>query len=116
MKKRTLDIVLIVLLLAICIAAIMITGRRSQKGSYVCITVNGEVQTYLPLDVDGVFPLNGGTNTLHIENGSAYMVEASCPDKICITQGKISKTGQQIVCLPNRLIVTVTSSPEEVFY
>lgn len=116
MKKRTFDIVLIVLLLAICIAAVLITGLRNQKGSYVCISVNGEVQMYLPLDVDGVFSLNGGTNILCIENGFAYMFEADCPDKICISEGKINRIGQQIVCLPNRLVVTVTDSSQEVFY
>ena len=44
---------------------------------------------------------------LLIENGTARMTEASCPDHVCIDMGVIRYTGQSIVCLPNRLVVTV---------
>ena len=56
---------------------------------------------------NGNFPLNGGTNTLVIENGYAWMTDSECPDKICEHMGKIHMNGQLIVCLPNGVIVTV---------
>ena len=37
------------------------------------------------------------------------MKEANCPDKLCIHQGKISKNGETIVCLPHGLIVEIKS-------
>ena len=49
----------------------------------------------------------GGTNRLVVEEGAIRCEEASCPDKICVRQGKQSRDGGQIVCLPNRMSVRV---------
>ena len=35
------------------------------------------------------------------------MDHADCPDKICVKTGKIKNKGEQIVCLPNKLVVKV---------
>ena len=59
-----------------------------------------------PLDKDGEYVLNGGTNILVIEDGAAYIREADCPDKTCVRKGKLRYVGQSSVCLPNRLSVT----------
>lgn len=65
-----------------------------------------DVATY-PLNEDATYTLNGGTNILTIKDGFAYLTDANCPDHLCVKQGKISKTGQVITCLPNKLTVTV---------
>ncbi len=49
-----------------------------------------------------------------IENGTAYLSDANCPDKLCVHQGKISRTGEVITCLPNKLTVTVFGAEESV--
>lgn len=41
------------------------------------------------------------------EDGQVWVTEATCPDKICIHQGKISQEGETIVCLPNRMIIQI---------
>lgn len=55
---------------------------------------------------------NGGTNHLIIEDGAAWISEASCPDKVCVHQGRIEMNGQIIVCLPNRMTATIIA-PED---
>ena len=47
-----------------------------------------------------------------IEKGEVYMEDADCPDKLCMKQGSISGTGQTIVCLPHKLVVTVENGKE----
>ena len=54
-----------------------------------------------------------GSNILTIENGTARMSDSSCPDHICENKGKIKYVGQTIVCLPNKLTVTVTGEAED---
>lgn len=54
---------------------------------------------------------NGGTNRLIIKDGEAWISEASCPDKICVHQGKISREGEIIVCLPNRMTARIVGEP-----
>ena len=53
------------------------------------------------------------TNVLVIRDGKADMKEADCPDKLCVHQKAISAENESIVCLPNRVVVTVTNSKKE---
>ncbi len=50
---------------------------------------------------------DGGRNILVISAGEAYMQDADCPDRLCVEQGRISRTGQTLTCLPHRLLVTI---------
>ncbi len=53
---------------------------------------------------------NGGTNMICISDHDICVLEASCPDRICVHQGFSHVHGLPIVCLPNRLVITVTGS------
>ena len=106
-KTLRADLIVIVglLLLAAVLWLVLSIGR--EEGGVAVVRVDGvETERHL-LSVDGVFPLNGGSNILVIEGGQAWLSEANCPDLICVRQGKIHYTGQVITCLPNRLTVTV---------
>ena len=48
-----------------------------------------------------------------IKDGKADMIHADCPDKICVHQKAVSAENETIVCLPNKIVVTVTNSNEE---
>ena len=114
-KKYIRDLVLVGVLLIAAVLALFLLRNRQEKetGNNAVVTVrtaDGEA-TY-PLNKDGVFSLNGGTNTLVIENGEAWVSEADCPDKICMGMGKISKNGEFIACLPNQVIIVVEGGEE----
>ncbi len=77
------------------------------------IKVNGELVKTLDLSKNQEVTIpgaGGGENRLAVENGTIWCVEASCPDKVCVHQGKQSRDGEQIVCLPNRMVVKVIGS------
>ena len=78
------------------------------------VRVDGQEVGNYQLTENGTYELNGGTNILRIENGEAYLTDANCPDKLCVHQGRISKTNQVITCLPNKLTVTVYGAEEGV--
>lgn len=48
-----------------------------------------------------------------IRDGKADMKEADCPDKLCVHQKAISAENESIVCLPDRVVVTVTNSKKK---
>ncbi|MBQ2932806.1 MAG: NusG domain II-containing protein [Clostridia bacterium] len=50
-----------------------------------------------------------GTNQLKISQNGAEMIKASCPDKRDVKMGKITKAGQVLICVPNRVVVKLTS-------
>ena len=109
------EIIIIAGLLVSAFGAWLAIDFTKTEGTQVVVKVDGvEVETY-PLDVDGQYELigyNGGTNILCIENGVAYLIDASCPDHLCVKQGGISFNGETITCLPNRLTVTVTGGED----
>lgn len=114
-KRRRADLLLVLGLLAvggvfgICL---LLTGR---SGDTVQVRVVGEIKgTYQmkekqTIRIEGI----GGTNLLVIADGSASVTEADCPDALCVGMGKISRTGQSIVCLPHQVVVEVGDESEE---
>lgn len=48
-----------------------------------------------------------GYNTIEITSDGARVTDASCPDKTDIQSGKITKPGQMLVCVPNRVTVRI---------
>ncbi len=103
-------VVLAGLILAVCLLVF------SRTGSQVQVRVSGEVVATFPLNRDTSYTIqgaDGGTNQLEIQDGSAWVSQASCPDKLCMGMGKISKSGQSIVCLPNQVVVEVVSGKED---
>lgn len=48
-----------------------------------------------------------GHNKVLAENGQISMIDADCPDKLCIKQGAIKDAGYPIVCLPNKVIIRI---------
>lgn len=101
------DLFLILLLLVLSLALLLSFFLTRREGEWVTVTVDGVTVGVYSLSVDGAYPLNGGTNLLIIEDGSARMEEANCPDATCVRTGRIRHTGERIVCLPNRITVTV---------
>lgn len=113
LKKYRLDIIVIVLLLLVAVSLLLIVTLTKKSGNVVVVEIDGVISEEFPLSVDGVFTLNGGTNTLVIENGEAYISYSDCPDHTCEKTGRIRYVGQTIVCLPNRLSVTVQGEQTE---
>jgi hypothetical protein len=57
-----------------------------------------------------------GEAVLEIEDGKIRvlpMPRETCPLQICSSVGWIEKPGQAIVCLPNRMIITISGEAED---
>ena len=113
LKKHRLDIIVLASLLLLSILTLLFVTLTKKEGASVEVTVDGEVVATYPLFVNGEYTLNGGTNVLVIEDGKAYLTYSSCPDHVCERTGKIRYSGETIVCLPNKLTVTVTGKTED---
>lgn len=110
LKKHKNDILLILVVLILAGGVWLYTGLTREAGAEVIVSRDGEELMRLPLSEDTEWVIGEGdhTNTLVISGGEAWISQASCPDHICINQGRISLDGQTIVCLPNKLVVAVT--------
>ena len=48
-----------------------------------------------------------GSNTLQVERGRIRVLEADCPDQVCVRQGWVQDGAVPIVCLPHRLVIEI---------
>ena len=106
-KTRIRDIILIASLTLIGLVLLLLVNTKAERGSFAVVQVDGVTVARYALSEDGVFVLNGGSNTIEIKDGKIRMLEAQCPNLQCVHQGWISKSYQSIVCLPNKMIVTI---------
>lgn len=103
LKKGDIVIIIsVVLAFAISVAALI---PFSKQGNRVVIKQNNKIIYNENLSVNKT--INTKTNTIIINNGVVYMDHSSCKNQLCINMGKISKTGESIVCLPNKVIVEI---------
>ena len=90
------------------------------QGDLVTVTVDGEIYgTYSLYDSRTVEIIqkdensrNRVTNVIVIEKGTVRMESADCPDQLCVKQGRIRRKGECIICLPNRVTVSVEGGEE----
>ena len=106
-KNHRLDIIVLAFLLLVTVSLLLVVTFTKAEGNYVVVEIDGTISGEYPLFINGTFELNGGTNTLVIENGEAYLSYSNCPDHTCEKTGKIRYVGETIICLPNRLSITV---------
>ena len=106
----------LILIAVLClIAAALYAGGlflRLRPAARVVVKVDGRKAAAFDLgeNIDYQIPgYAGGVNHLIIQDGQAWISEASCPDKLCVRQGRISRTGEIIICLPNRVTAEIVS-------
>lgn len=112
MKKHKIDILIVVILLLIAgIGWLSINCFYNDEPGEVQVLIDGELTEEYSLNDEGEYEIITGDqiNIIKINRGHVYMIEADCPDQLCIKQGKISKNGQSIICLPNKIVVTIVS-------
>ena len=112
MKKR--DIILIIVLLVIAGASYLIMQTFSADGGKVVVTVDSTVVYEGELSKDDSYDIlqSDGSNTVVIKDGKVSMSQADCPDQICVDHKAISKTGETIVCLPHKVVVSIEDGEE----
>ena len=111
MKKN--DLMLIGALLLLCgIGAVFFFTHADSETRHAVITQNN-IELY---DI----PLTGhtgteeirisdedGENIIRIEGETIAVIDADCPDLICVHTGAASKKGDVIACLPHKLLIEV---------
>ncbi len=100
------DFILLLIVLLVAIAGILHVNSAN-KGTTAEIKVDGEtVETILLQDDYFEKEINGVT--VCCENSEIYVKESTCPDKVCVRSGRISKAGEGIICAPNRVAVEIS--------
>jgi hypothetical protein len=113
MKLKKLDYVIIVVLALFTITSFvgtLLNSNRKYNEKYVKIEVDGKLyDTYTLINHEETIKIKTklGENLIQIKDGKVHVLDADCPDKVCIKDGYISEPGQILVCLPNKVVVEV---------
>lgn len=105
------DVILAVGILLIALAFFLFFGTQ-KTGAEVVVESEGELYGTYSLMEDRIIEVEG--NKIGIKSGEVFMQEADCSNQDCIRQGKKKKAGESIVCLPNKLVITVRGGENEV--
>lgn len=106
-KRYSLFVILVSLGIVILILSIVFRT----DGNSVIISIDGNDTIELSLSEDITYQIDEyGHNTLIIKDNMAWIEDADCPDKLCMNYGKISKTGDSIICLPHRLVIRIENN------
>ncbi|GBF76165.1 hypothetical protein PA598K_04613 [Paenibacillus sp. 598K] len=93
---------------------VQLFGADAAEGAAVRIEVDGELFETVPLTGNEVrrieLPTRYGHNVLEISADGVKMVEADCPDGLCLLMKRILHEGERIVCLPHRVFVEIVGS------
>ena len=106
------DIILIVGLLLVALIGIFYLFVLREQGNTVKVTVDGKTYGTYSLSRNITEDIYSGKNNEHlnrlvIEDGKAYMETATCPDGICVEHAPIFRDGESIVCLPQRVVISI---------
>lgn len=111
------DIILIITIFAVLAAVFLILQVFAKGGSSVKVTIDGDFFGEYSLSEDiSVDIVTGedadGLNRLVIKDGKAFVESANCPDGICAAHKPISLSGESIVCLPHRVVISINADGE----
>ncbi len=115
------DIIIIALLIIVSFIPYTIFRTFILKDTHIVyakITVDGK--NYDKIKLTGhkgkeefVIQTEAGYNKVIIEEEKIGIIEADCPDKVCIRPGFISKPGQSLICLPHKLSISIEGNADE---
>ena len=132
---RKADLILLIALVVVGLAASAVLAMHESKAlgssGMVVIKSGGEIFATYPLseDRDVVVPAPSGVdyknprsapadagdecagykyfNVVHVSGGEVSVSSASCKNSVCVRHKAISRSGESIVCLPNKLVVSI---------
>ena len=99
------DVVVIGLVLALAVAAFPLAASARSAGTSVRIS-GPEGVTVLAMDGPQRVQVAGahGRLTVELAHGRARVVQADCPDQVCVRSGW-SGSGRPVVCAPNAVVI-----------
>lgn len=83
----------------------------SNDSKSATIKIEGKVIENISLSNETTIKISNsnGYNLIKVSEGTISIIEADCPDKICIKSGKIKNSGEVIACVPHNLIIEIGS-------
>ena len=105
------DRILLFSLMLLSITGLFINNHLRHPGKSVMIEMDGQLIQKLSLYSNYKITVKGhiGETVVEIANGKALILKSDCPHKICVRTGAISRAGDVLVCIPNKVVVRISN-------
>lgn len=103
------DLVVLGVILVLIVALLLVLFLPRDNGAMVQVYRSGKLVAEYDLNDAKDTPMvkSYGTLVLLIEGNGVTALESECPDKCCVKQGKISRDGESIICVPQEIVVKI---------
>ena len=111
------DKILVTILILLGITSLFAINFKRQPGETCSIEVSGKLIDRLKLSENQEILVHGpiGETLIKIKNHKVRVTHSDCPEKICVKTGWIHKTGEFIVCVPNKVIIKIDGEKHDHF-
>ena len=112
----------LVVLLVAAAAVLLLLFLRPAESNFLTVSIVLEGETVAEYDLSALeapvsltpegtaYPL-----TIALTPEGVRITESACPGQDCVHTGRISRAGQQIICLPNWLVISLTGNADPGF-
>jgi thiamine biosynthesis lipoprotein len=110
------DYLFFLMVIVLFIISLLLSNRlRGNQADIALVSITNQSDQKIPLTVNQKHHVNSvlGEMTILVENGTIQILDAPCPDQLCVKQGKINRQGETIVCVPGETIIKLEGNTEE---
>lgn len=117
MRKNDFWLILVLVILALG-STFFFRSNTSAKDKVLVVKQDQQVIQRIELkkitaETKLIVPVADGELTILYDRDGVQVTSSPCPDKVCIHQGKITRSGQTIACVPEKVLVTITTAAKE---
>ncbi len=106
------DTIIIVLIIIAALAGLLLP-KLTNVGGYAVLKCGDKVVAEIALDKSGDYTFGEFEGMVFtVADGAISVTESSCGDHTCMRTGTISRSGEVIVCVPNKAAVMVESKEQ----
>ncbi|TDI99764.1 MAG: NusG domain II-containing protein [Caldithrix sp.] len=111
------DKILASALILISILSFTVLKAVKQPGQIAVIKVENRQKFSKNLNRAEKFSVSGhiSETVIEIVDGAIRIIGSGCPQKLCVRQGSIRQIGEIIVCVPNKLIISIGGTRKDKF-
>lgn len=113
------DILIVTFICMLAVAIFILMLPEANESNRLEVYADGELIYNIEL-IDGVEQTieieEFVHNTIEISGTKVRIIESTCYDHVCENTGYISKVGEIIVCMPNKLLLKIVGNEEESEY
>ena len=107
------DLIAVLVILAIFLAFVFFVNSGKEGRTFSVYTDEGRTDYSLFEDRTLRISSRGYNLVITVSDGEVFFESSDCPDKICVSTGRLSRASQSAVCLPAGVTLIINSEESE---